>query len=239
MFYMTVPRCVGCNERLTVENVALCKRCLKAHTLLKERNCSRCAKKLNRCDCSNKYLKEHKVKKLIKIFRYIPDKEGTPSNNLIYSLKRNNRADVVRFLADELADAILNTLDSTDGFIITNVPRRGSAIREYGYDHASVLALAVAKRLNIEYRSLLRSKSKKAQKKMSHNERKENAVFVCRKRTDLKGKRLLLLDDIVTTGSSMAASADALKAMGAKQIVGVTVSIAFKDEYTPFKKTEF
>ena len=238
-FYFTVPKCVGCGKRLGVNDNTLCPECIKLHSQLKTRNCSICSKTLDKCDCSNKFLKSHKIKRVFKLFRYIPDEEGTPSNNLIYSLKRNNRRDVVNFLADELTAVISNSITNYKDFIITNVPRRKSAVKQYGYDHAAVLSKAIAKRLEIRYESLLKSKAKRAQKKMSSEERRENARAVPRKNIDLKGKRIILLDDIITTGSSMAVCADVLKSLRAKEIVGVAISIAYKDEYTPFPKSEY
>ncbi len=233
LFYLTVPKCVGCDTKLQIDDIALCKRCMRSHTLLKERNCSRCAKTLDKCDCSNEYLKKHKIKRLVKVFRYIPEEEGTPSNNLIYNLKRNNRADVLDFLSNELAKAINNSLVDSQKYIITNVPRRKSEIKRFGYDHAAVLAKAVASLLGAEYKLFLKSKAKKAQKKMSRDERKQNAKVEPVKKLDLHGKKIILLDDIVTSGASMATAADALKALGAKEIIGAAISIAFKDEYTP------
>ena len=239
LFYITVPKCVGCNERLKIEERVFCRSCLETHRLLKKRDCSICAKTLDECDCSNKFLREHKVKRLIKLFRYIPDKEGTPSNNLIFNLKRNNRRDVVSLLADELSASIKHSLTDYTEFVITNVPRRRSAQKQYGYDHAAVLAKAIAKRLGIKYELVLKSKAKHAQKKMNSDERRKNAKVVPKRHFNLEGKRIILLDDIVTTGSSLAASADVLKKLKAKEIVGAAISIAYKDEYTPFQKTDY
>lgn len=239
MFYLTVPRCVGCNERLSVDDKALCKKCIPSHVILKGYECSRCFNTYDRCACVNKYLRNHHIKKLVKLFRYIPEKAGTPSNNLIYNLKRNNRRDVVNFIADELSKSIEFSVPKFKEYVITNIPRRKSAMKQYGYDHAAVLAKAIAKRLGIEYKKLLKSKAKRAQKKLTHTQRRENAKVIPNKTIDLKGKRILLLDDIVTTGSSMAVCADVLKSLKAKEIVGVAISIAYKDEYTPFPKSEY
>ena len=239
MFYLTVPSCVGCGEKLSVNETALCSSCLQSHLLLKSRDCSRCFNTYDKCACTNKHLRNHKIKRMIKIFRYIQDESGSPSNNLIYTLKRNNRRDVVDFLADELTRSIKFSLPDFQEFMITNVPRRPSAIRKYGYDHAAVLAKAIAKRLGIEYKSLLKSKTKKAQKKLTYTERRENARTLAKKSFDLKGKRIIILDDVVTTGSSLSSAADVLKSLGAKELVGASVSVAYKDEYTPFPKSEY
>ena len=78
--------------------------------------------------------------------------------------------------------------------------------------------------------------SGKPQKKTHGEQRLKNAKFDYRRRIpDIKGKNVLLVDDIVTTGASMGNSAMLLHGLGAKRIVGVCLSIAYRDKYTPFK----
>ena len=162
-----------------------------------------------------------------------------PSNNLIYSLKRDNRKDVLEFLTKELCDAIKNSVDNPADIIFTNVPRRPESIRKYGMDHASLLAKFVAKHFSAQYYQPLISKSKHEQKHMSREERLKNASFRLKRRSkDLNGKTVILIDDIVTTGSSMGVCAMLLRALGAKQIIGAVISIAYKDEYIPFSKED-
>ncbi len=185
------------------------------------------------------YLKSHYVKKNVKVYRYRSKDREMPSNRIIYSLKQQNRADVFDFLADELTDAIrnsINTEGSEDKYIITNVPRRQRSIRKYGYDHSQELARRVAKRLNIEYRLLLKSKARHAQKEMLGKERVQNVSFDFKRKNEisLKGRTVILIDDIVTTGASMGACAAMLRALGTRNVIGASVAIAYKDMYTPF-----
>jgi len=158
---------------------------------------------------------------------------------LIYSLKRDNRKDVLDFLTKELCDAIENSVNNPSEMIFTNVPRRRESIRKYGMDHASLLAKSVAKYFSARYYQPLISKSKQEQKHMSGTQRLKNASFRLKKGArSFKGKTVILIDDIVTTGSSMGACAMLLRALGAKKIIGAVVSIAYKDEYIPFNKDD-
>ena len=237
LFYLSVPKCVCCMERLDYEDTALCKYCMTIYNEHKKRNCSRCSKKLAYCSCSNYYLSSHGVKSAVKVFRYGNIEQAKPSNCLIYSLKKDNRSDVMSFLADELADAIRNNIDVSNGsYVITNVPRRRRAIVKFGYDHAKSLAITVSKNLGVEYMDLLVSRSKKSQKSIMREERMRNANFdyKSRKEISLKGKSVILIDDIVTTGASMSVGAMLLKGMGAKRIISASLGIAYKDSYTPF-----
>jgi len=230
LFYVSVPTCVCCKERLLRKDRGLCQKCLDTYRSIKTDFCSICKKPLYECSCTNKFLKAHYVKKLIKIFRYV-QRDPLPTNNLIYSLKRDNRRDVLDFLTNELADSIRNSIDSPEEYIFTNVPRRKASIQKYGIDHAELLSKSLAKKLGGEYKKLLISKSRKAQKKTAGEERINNAEFTTIKNSpDLTGKKIIIVDDIVTTGASMGNCATLLRGLGCKNITGAAISVAYKDE---------
>ena len=128
LFALSVPKCVCCKTRLDYGENALCLKCSAEFEQFKTRNCSRCARKLNMCSCSNDFLEAHYIKRTIKCFRYLNRNDATPGNALIYSLKRDNRSDVLKRCADELEYAIRNSISDLGGYIFTNVPRRKSAI---------------------------------------------------------------------------------------------------------------
>ncbi len=233
LFYFSVPKCVACKRKLDTDDFGICKSCKSEYEEIKLRDCSRCAKLLSLCSCSNEFLETHYVKRLVKVFRYVQHHDNTSANNLIFSLKKDNREDVLTFLSSELETSVRNSIETPEDFIITNVPRRKKSIKKYGIDHAKELAKALAKRLGCEYRSYLKSKSKKAQKSTHGNERITNAEFDI-KSIDLKGKRIILVDDVCTTGASLGMCAALLHSVGAKEIVGAALSVAYKDKYTPF-----
>ncbi len=235
LFYISVPRCVGCGERLLYAEKALCKECLSLYLENKERECSLCAKKLSRCTCSNEYLSSHYVKKLVKVFRYRQDAD-LPSNKLIYSLKADNRRDVLDFLSSELCEAIESSVENPKECIFTNVPRRRREVAKFGIDHAELLAKSAAKHFSATYYQPIISKSKRPQKMTEGSERLKNARFQIKRRAkNLDKKRIIIIDDVVTTGASMSACAMLYRALGTKNIIGATLSIAYKDNKTPFE----
>ncbi len=239
-YYVSVPKCICCDEILDFDDAALCKSCLEAHKEYKLRYCSACHNEYSACICSNDYLSARYVKKLIKVFRYKPSlspNEKIPSNELIYQLKRGYRRDIVAFLADEISNAVKSNI-KYENFIITNIPRSKSRKHKYGIDHSKAIAKAVAKRLGIRYVEILKSKAKKAQKKTHGDERFQNAAFDYKADYILDGMDVMIFDDIVTTGASMAACAMLVKGLGARRIVGVCVGIAFKDKYIPFDDSD-
>ena len=232
IFYITVPKCVSCGDFLKLENKALCDNCLGEHLKKKEEKCAVCFKPLVRCTCTNSYLERHFVKRLVKLFRYkMPLEVGKPipSNELIYNVKRTDRRDLVDFIAEQLCEAIVANVPNYKDFLVTSIPRKKSRVIKYGHDHAKVIAKTVAKKLGLKYLTLLVSRQSKAQKKTSGEERFKNAEFDYKRGAKLDSTRVLLFDDIVTTGASMGHCAALLRGLGSKYTVGVALGIAYRD----------
>lgn len=230
LFTLSVPKCVCCKKRLNYGEKALCLKCSAKFSEFKTRNCARCARVLNECDCSASFLESHYIRRTVKCFRYIVSDEMTPANALIFSLKRDNRSDVLEVCAAELVTAISNSIDNPGDFIFTNVPRRSDAIVEYGIDHSELLAKALAKHFKAEYRRILKSRAKKAQKSLEAEERFKNADFHIIDDSDLQGKSVIIIDDIITSGASMSKAAAMIRSLGSKTIVAASLAIAYKDE---------
>ena len=230
---ISVPRCVCCKAHLSYGERALCAECLEKYKHIKVRNCAKCAKVLSRCTCANEYLESHSVKSVIKVFRYKNRDENLPANSVIYSLKKDNRSDVLSFCTDELVDALSASVDNISECIVTNVPRRRAQIVKYGIDHAELLARSVAKRTSATYMRILKSNVKTAQKEMYGKDRVNNISFdYIDDSVDLKGKTVILVDDIITTGASVGAAGLLLRGLGAKRVIGASLAIAYKDNFS-------
>ena len=239
LYYVAPPKCTCCKNRLTRKEQALCKKCKTEYDNTLRRNCSICAKPLYECSCTNDYLDSHYVHESVKVFRYRVE-GGEAANSLIYSLKRDNRRDVLKFLSEEVASSILNSIKVNDNYIVASVPRIEKSIVKYGIDHAELLGRSIAKILGIKYQKLLISKSKLQQKHAEGREaRIKNVDFRIKHATkDITGKNVILVDDIVTTGASMGHAATLIKGLGAKKIIGASVAIAYKDSYVRFDDSD-
>lgn len=230
LFALSVPKCVCCKDRLNYGENAFCLKCSIEFEEFKSRNCSMCGRLLNECDCSNEFLSAHYIRRVIKCYRYLNREEASAASSLIYSLKKDNRSDVLDRCEGELACAIENSIQNPCEYIFTNIPRRKAALVEHGIDHSELLAKALAKRFNAEYIPLLVSKAKKAQKSLEAEERFKNAEFSIKRDIDLTGKSVIIVDDIITTGASMSKAAALIRSLGCKNIVGAAIAIAYKDK---------
>ena len=230
LFLISVPTCVSCKKRLSFDDVALCPSCESNFAEIKTRNCSKCAKPLHECSCTTEVLRSHFIKSVVKCFRYNVREETNPGNALIYSLKRDNRSDVLERCTKELVFAIRNSVQIDDSFVVTNVPRRQRSIIKYGFDHSALLAESVSRKLDIPYIKMLKSKAKSEQKKLSPEERLKNVDFRLITDESLKGKNVIIVDDIITTGASASGASTMIRSLSPKGIIAASLAIAYRDD---------
>ena len=231
LYYLSTPKCICCKEPLPVDRFAFCRECSLEFGENLKRNCSVCGKSLIECNCSSEFLSAHFVGELYKCFRYIGSNRNRASSSLIYHLKHRSRYDAVEFAAELLIKAFKPKDHTAKEFIFTNVPRRRGAIIQYGIDHSRLLAKALAKKLGAKYMPLLRSRARGEQKHLSRVERMQNANFRIKGNISLRNKRVVIVDDIVTTGASMGCAASLIRSLGAKDIRGLCLAVSFGDEY--------
>ena len=68
------------------------------------------------------------------------------------------------------------------------------------------------------------------------SDRLKNANYKLKRNAkNLDKKRIIIIDDVVTTGASMSACAMLYRALGTKNIIGATLSIAYKDNKISFE----
>lgn len=146
--------------------------------------------------------------------------------DLIHLLKYGK----VKTLADPLAELLSAALPRDERFdALTPVPLHWRRQWQRGFNQSEALAGALSRRTGIPtIRALRRVRPTAAQAGLSNAGRRRNvaAAFASRERSRelLAGKRILLIDDVMTTGSTAAACALALKRAGAARVALLTVA---------------
>ena len=113
--------------------------------------------------------------------------------------------------------------------LVTHVPVHQDRRRSRGFDQAELLGRAVAAQLRLPFASLLeRTTATRAQYALGRGARAANvgrAFAAAPRAADLvRGRWILLVDDVVTTGATLSACAEALRESGAAAVCGLTVA---------------
>lgn len=132
-------------------------------------------------------------------------------------------------LVEPLGEILYQGLEGIDWQVdmVTAVPLHAARLRERGYNQAALLAgyLAVLTGWPSALGAVTRVRETSSQVHLSARERQENVAGAFRGVPELvHGKRVLVIDDVLTTGATLVACAEALRAAGAARVYGATVA---------------
>jgi predicted amidophosphoribosyltransferase len=145
------------------------------------------------------------------------------ARGLVLRLKLGARRDYSRPLVEGLTGLVRRV--GTSAAVVTWPPCSRADKRRRGFDHAEVLARGVAERVGLPARPLLRRIGRASdQSGLTGAERRLNLVgtFVARP----SPHPILLVDDVVTTGATLASCSSALRSVGAPRVEGIVACSA-------------
>lgn len=153
--------------------------------------------------------------------------EGTV-RDLAVALKYEGRLSLVPHLADWMAESAQQRIGADPADLCLPVPMHSTRRRERTFNQAERLGRAVADRLGIPFESnlLIRCRATPPQAGLAERQRRHNVAgaFSLRPKASVRGRRILLVDDIFTTGSTARACAKLLKEEGAARVVLLTLA---------------
>ncbi len=218
LIYPDGIKCIFCGDELNgLESNETCARCYSALPFI-QNACPRCGVSMPNNDgvCMN-----------CKNFNYDFDTARAAVDytgmvvNIIHNFKYNNQPYLARPLADYMCDVYANWNITPD--YVCPVPSHKTRLKQRGYNQAELLARAFVKRFKLHYADLcLKIKETPNQASLPFKKRRTNLIGsfavnpACKKL--IKNKIILLVDDIVTTGSTASEVAKVLKQAGAKQV---------------------
>jgi ComF family protein len=125
--------------------------------------------------------------------------------------------------------------------VVVPVPLHGQREKERGYNQADLIARPLARQLGLPYRAvlLMRTRPRPDKQILTLNERWESVrgAFATRPGSQVDNLRVLLVDDVMTTGATLDACARALRDAGAKSVIGLTVARAVRHPAVGFQES--
>lgn len=223
--------CVICDDELNNEfNNSICDACLKTLPYLTGSCCLKCNANI-KATLSNYclYCKSHnrEFKRNFSVFSY-----DMPINMLIIDLKYNKK----KYLAKPLSKLMLSKFAEMDISIdlIVPIPLHESKLKSRGFNQAELLCECFKKHYCVDRNLVKRIKNTLQQSELNRTERLKNLkdAFIVSDSRKIKNKRILLIDDVFTTGVTIEECAKALKKAGAKEVYSFTLAHANLEKFT-------
>lgn len=206
-FYPSRAKCLGCGDEQGCDEPFLCSECIR---LLKPSNVL----------VNYGSRTESSLDSVLFVYFY-----GRPVKGLIRAFKFSSVKMLSSFFAPSLADLLAERAAETPDVIVP-VPLHSARRFERGFNQAELLGERLSARTGIPMRTdlLRRIRRTKQQSKLKPSKRGGDLSGAFRACGDLSGLRVLLIDDVITTGSTARACASALKAAGAAEVHAISVA---------------
>jgi len=217
-------QCVGCGK----EGEWLCEDCFNLIKLSKECRCPICGKTFY----LGKTCLECRRKRRTKLTGLIV--AGSYGDKLLKETIHAFKFGFVKELVRPLSMLLIRRLEDLNfnleksSFLLTFVPLHKRRLRWRGFNQAEILAQSLASYYGRDLVSVLsRRRSTIPQSLVKNKEkRKKNIknVFCCQNREQVKGKKVIIVDDVCTTASTLKECARVLSRAGAKEIWGLVLA---------------
>jgi ComF family protein len=137
-------------------------------------------------------------------------------------------------IADDLAEAMARVDLPTDGpSALVPIPLAPKRLRERGYNQSEALARALARRWKVPVKHVLtRTRETQTQTALTPETRLANVAGAFDAAHSTPHATLVLVDDVFTTGATLAEAARALEQVGARAVYGITFARAVIPDFT-------
>ncbi len=215
-------RCRYCNT-IIEKDQELCADCKESLPIIKGERCQYCGVEKSRCAC-----KKHKMgyDGITAPFYY----EGGAKRS-VHLLKFNGKIFMADILAEDMAKCVKEDFADIEFDFITFVPFSLSQKLKRNYNQSELLAEKLSEELNVPLKNVLvKLFDTQTQHNMGAKYRKGNVfgVYDVKEKADVKGKIVLLVDDVKTSGATLDDCAWILKIRGAEKVYCVTATIGGK-----------
>lgn len=215
-------RCPVCDGIVRVQE-KICRECMGGLKLLTPPWCMKCGKKLSEPGeyCSDCRKRKHEFVRGRGLYEY-----GSAATS-IYRFKYGGRREYADFYGGQIADFLGDFIRKVRPDVLIPIPLHRKRMAARGYNQAELLAGALGRHMGIPVCSdiLVRVKNTLPLKYENPKERQNNLKKAFNiARNDVKLKRVILIDDIYTTGSTIDEAARTLKEAGAGEVYFIALA---------------
>lgn len=227
LFPKTCPIC----EDILPKKTEICESCRKKLQYIREPKCKKCGKPFETADegqmireyCADCVKRRHFYDRGMAVFCYNEEIKES-----IYRFKYHNQRTYADFYGQEICNRYGREIRRMGIEALIPVPISVEKQRKRGFNQAELIAKVVGEQLNIpvETQLIVRIKNTIPQKELNQEERRKNlnnAFQITENR--VKYKKIMLVDDIYTTGSTIDACAIPLRKAGIEEVSFVSLSI--------------
>lgn len=217
------PRCVFCNEIVPM-GCCICKKCDDKIFLLDAIQIAKVENESFHGICIAPYLYEDKIQDLVVKFKFY------------------HKPQYGAFFGNKLAEAVCDKGMESMCEVVVSVPISKERLKERGYNQSELIAKKTAECLGIPYiNCMIKTKHNSEQHRLHLEDRKENVkgVYELAENKHITNKKVLLVDDIVTTGYTLAECAAVLMEHGAKEVLCGAIACrpnVYSDIQDPFEE---
>lgn len=217
-------RCPVCDRIVKPAGERICLECLGRLKILTPPWCMKCGKKLAEEGeyCRDCRRKEHAFRRGRALYEY------ESAARSIYRFKYSGRREYGAYFGEQMADYLGPFIRSVSPDALIPIPLHKKRLAARGYNQAELLARAVGERLEIPVCAdfLVREKNTIPLKYENPQERQNNLKKAFNiARNDVKLKKVIVVDDIYTTGSTMDEVTGVLKAAGVEEVYFAALAI--------------
>ena len=214
LLHIVAPHaCEGCGA----EGAVVCLSCIQALPTLPSR-CYRCSRSTESFRTCRNCRSRTSIARLYSAALY---------SGVAKSIVQRLKFERAMAAANDMAAALAYRLPC-DEWIVTHVPTASRRVRVRGYDQAALIARTLARQRGLPYFSLLARTTETrqvGQKKTTRQEQMAAAFQAIRPRL-FQNKRVLLVDDVITTGATLEAAARTLRDAGADEVSAAVFAVA-------------
>lgn len=244
------PPCALCSKPVGVDtSLSVCSCCVERLGVIGQGQCDRCGRpgKIHTFDTvvpMDKFKIRRKFRRLSSTCRWCQSRPpivdlarsyGVYEGYLrecIHDLKYRGDLTIARGLGELMALLVWRTPAFGRIDMVVPVPLHPTRLKERGYNQASLLAKTIGSELGLSVvEAVQRTRETPAQSKLSWQERAKNVerAFSVALPSQVREKRVLIVDDVYTTGATISAMAGALKRAGAVRCLAVCAAAAASD----------